>query len=141
MGVRIRRTDDLQAVHELDRRIFHGDKPSLDQGEAIAHEWWIAEAGDDPVGFIGLRIGSAGASIERVGVLPEARGGGLQKRLCRVAMRYARRNGIRRVFTYVMASNIPSLRSLLAVGLKPHGSWLEGKNTFIKLETTPTGPG
>lgn len=135
--IRIRRTDDLQAVHELDRLTFQGDKPTLESEKEQAHEWWIAEDGGFPIGFIGLNVGPRGASIVRVGVVPGARGAGLQKRLCRVAMRWARRQGIRRIYTYVLTTNIPSLRSLLAVGLKPYRTTIRGSRQFIEMETCP----
>lgn len=137
MTIVIRRTDDLQAVHELDRLTFPLDKPSLADNKDVAHEWWIAEDDGEPVGFVGLHIGPKGAFIPRVGVAPAARGGGLQKRLCRVAMRYAKRQGVKRVFTYVLAPNVASLRSLLAVGLKPYRTSKANDLVFIELETRP----
>ena len=137
MGVKIRRTEDLQAVHELDRLTFHGDKPTLEAEKDAAHEWWIAEDEGFPVGFIGLHVGPRGAHIVRVGVSAAARGAGLQKRLCRVAMRWARTQGIRRIYTYVLTTNIPSLRSLIAVGLKPYRVSFSNDRQFIEMETCP----
>lgn len=134
--IRIRRTEDLQAVHELDRLTFPLDKPSLGDQD-VAHEWWVAEDRNEPVGFVGLHIGPKGAFVPRVGVAPWARGSGLQKRLVRVAMRYARRQGVERVYTYVLASNIASLRSLLAVGLKPYRTSRHSDLVFIELESCP----
>lgn len=134
--IRIRRTEDLQAIHELDRQTFQVDKPTLDDNQT-AHEWWVAEDDGFPVGFIGLHVGPRGASIVRVGVSAAARGAGLQKRLCRVAMRWAKSQGIRRVYTYVLTTNIASLRSLLAVGLKPYRTTINGARQFIEMETCP----
>ena len=131
--VRIRRTEDLQAVHELDRITFPGDKPTLEK--EATHEWWLAEDAGGPVGFLGLHLGSSSASITRVGVVGSARGNGLQKRLMRTAIQFARRRGIARVCTYVMATNIPSLRSLLAVGFKPYRTTTKNGAYFIELET------
>ena len=136
MAIKIRRTEDLQAVHELDRLTFQLDKPTLEENQT-AHEWWIAEDDGFPVGFIGLHVGPRGAFIPRVGVLATARGGGLQKRLCRVAMRWAKSQGVNRIYTYVMTTNIPSLRSLLAVGLKPYRVTYNGGHQFIEMETCP----
>lgn len=115
----IRRTDDMQAIHELDRATFPGDKPTLEREST--HVWWVAEDRTGAaVAFIGLGTGVKNASISRVGVLPAYRGHGLQKRLVRTAIRYARKQGFKFLLTYVLASNIPSLRALLACGFKPH---------------------
>lgn len=136
MSIRVRKTDDLQAVHELDRLTFAADKPTIDE-KMEAHEWWIAEEDGVPVGFIGLHVSPRGAFIPRVGVSPAARGSGLQKRLCRAAMRWARSQAVRRFYTYVLTTNIPSLRSLLAVGFKPYRVTIRGDRQFIEMETCP----
>lgn len=130
MAIKIRRTDDLQAIHELDRLTFPGDHPTLDRDKT--HTWWIAEHGDDPVGFIGFGLDKG--VITRVGVAPAARGHGLQKRLVRVALRYAKRQGFPTVTTYAKVTNIPSLRSLVACGFKPTRTWTYGTQCFMDLE-------
>lgn len=134
MTIKIRRTEDLQAIHELDRQTFPGDPPTLDKDKT--HIWWIAEADDlfGPVAFIGLSTGFKFASITRVGVIKEARGAGLQKRLVRVALRHARQQGYEIVATYVLATNIPSLRSLLACGFKPFRSQESLGRLFLEME-------
>lgn len=130
--MKIRRTEDLQAIYELDRLTFPKDPPTLDRDKT--HVWWVAEVDGNPVGFIGLAMGQKQAAVTRVGVVEESRGAGLQKRLLRVALMYARRQGFAAVATYVLATNIPSLRSLLAVGFKPFRTSKVAEMVFLELE-------
>lgn len=134
--MKIRRTEDLQAIHELDRVTFPDDPPTLDREKT--HVWWVAEDdGGNAVAFIGLAIGDK-AAVTRVGVIKEARGSGLQKRLLRVALMYARRQGFLAVATYVLVTNIPSLRSLVACGFKPFRTSKLGERIFLELEARLT---
>lgn len=52
----------------------------------------------------------------RVGVLPEARGHGLQRRLLRARERYAKSNGYKGCLTYTANWNTPSLLNILQSG-------------------------
>lgn len=115
MKVTIRETDDLDAVKALDALCF----PS-DYREDFADQWmWLATIDDEPVGFSCYKVVGDEAHITRMGVIPLARGMGIQRRLAITAVVAARRAGLRLLETYVRADNIPSLRSLLNAGLEP----------------------
>lgn len=83
-------------------------------------DWWIAYDGKKPVGFAGLQASKRFTEtgyLVRAGVLPEARGAGLQKRLIRVRTRRAK------VLGYVACisdtTDAPaSANSLIACGFK-----------------------
>ena len=64
----------------------------------------------------------------------EVRGRGLQRRLIRVRVRHARRIGLRRVYTYVSAPNIASMKSLVREGFEPYYFCWEESNPFVYLE-------
>lgn len=126
MKIRLRRTDDLDEVLELDRTCFPHDK-AMDGPELHDSLWWLAEArteeGWEPVGYAGLQPMPAEgkAFLCRVGVLQEARGMHLQRRLIDVRVRAARRlEGVKRVYSYVAVSNIASARSLVRCGFLPY---------------------
>lgn len=60
--------------------------------------WWIVWCGGEAVGFAGLYLSSRwidSVYLCRAGVLPEHRGRGLQRRLIRVRLRFARSIGMR----------------------------------------------
>lgn len=58
-------------------------------------------------------------SLRGCQVARQYRGRGLQRRLLRVRLAYARRHGYRTVRTYVATDNLPSLRNVLGAGLIP----------------------
>ncbi|MBF9235561.1 GNAT family N-acetyltransferase [Microvirga alba] len=84
--------------------------------------WWIAYHGDDAVGFAGM-VRSArwidAGYMNRAGVVPDHRGHGLQKRLIRVRMRYAKRIGWRWLITDT-TENPPSANSLIGCGFRAY---------------------
>lgn len=58
-------------------------------------------------------------SLRGCQVARKYRGLGLQRRLLRVRLRYARRHGMRMARTYVAVDNAPSLVNVLRVGFRP----------------------
>lgn len=88
--------------------------------------WWIVWQGKDAVGYAGLRPCQAScnagvAFLNRVGVLKDHRGQGLQKRLIRVREAAARALGMEEVVTYCMSWNYASVNSLVACGYRFYG--------------------
>lgn len=143
--LRIRRTEDLDEILELDRKCFPHDK-AMDGPELHDSLWWLAEVrtedGWEPVGYAGLQPMAAEgkAFLCRAGVLPEARGKHLQRRLIDVRVRAARRlEGVKRVYTYVAVSNVASARSLVRRGFLPY-SWTrdESAGTLYYFEKALT---
>lgn len=147
---RIKQTEDLELISELDCRLF-GDE-GLKEDSALLNDsvWWVAEAFMDDewqaVGYAGLEVTDAGkkAFLSRAGVLPVARGQKLQQRLIRARVAYARRQGVERVWTYTHWANIRSQRSLARAGLLPYYYELQanadGSHTrflYFELALTP----
>lgn len=119
--VTIRECDDLDLIQELDRTIFP-TTPALTDEELAGSTWWVARMGGEPVAFAGLRIEDDGrkAILLRAGVLKQARGARLQRRLIRAREAYARRAGVPRLYTYVWAYGLASMNSLIACGYRPY---------------------
>jgi GNAT superfamily N-acetyltransferase len=95
--------------------------------------WWVAVHGDEIAGFASVKR-YAGKShpdalfMSSAGVLAGHRGHGLHKRLIRARVRWAKRKGITRVFTYTMPDNAHSIASLVACGFRifvPEVPWFE----------------
>ncbi len=136
--VRIRQSDDLDQVSALDRSMF-------DQGMGCLLDdctWWVAECHQggswEPVGYAGAHATNEGryAFLARSGVVPAARGIGLQKRLIRVRTNWAKAHGMDGAWSYVYAGNIASMRSLLKCGYVPYvledSKWLYMKRSWTK---------
>lgn len=93
-----------------------GDQPaSTEQGH-----WWIAFADGSPVAFAGLYVSAQdpqGGYLCRAGVLPHARGHGLQLRLLRARERYARKLGMQTLYSDTY-DNPHSTNNLIAAGYR-----------------------
>jgi GNAT superfamily N-acetyltransferase len=124
-SIRIRRVelDDPRLVEagDLEARLF---------GHRYAQpgaEWWIAEREGQLVGFGGAKLWEPDGRVFlcRAGVAPEARGQGLQKRLIRVRVAWARKVGATGCYTYTI-DNPASQNSLIACGFRtfsPSYAW------------------
>jgi len=113
-----RSAEDLQAVAELDARIFETDR-RIQLGRAA---WWLVRDGaGSPVGFAGISWVRGGRRwmLARAGVLPEHRRQGLHRRLLRARERHARRLASwAPIVTYTAATNTGSANSLLSAGYR-----------------------
>lgn len=80
--------------------------------------WWVAEQDGERVAYAAMHVWAPDNAgfLSRAGVIPDARGQGLQKALARARLRYARRLGLEAALTYVAPHNVASLNSLVAVG-------------------------
>jgi hypothetical protein len=96
-------------------------------------EWWITYLGKEAVAYLGLQVSVlpafAGLSwIPRTGVLPQARGGGLETKMARRALAWARaQRGLVGCVTYTV-NNPASATSLIRAGFlpyEPEGPWAE----------------
>lgn len=84
--------------------------------EPTQGHWWIAYQGCNPVAFIGMTDVESWpltGYVARVGVLPDYRGQGLQKRLLAVCERKARSIGLRQLISTTYC-NPPSANSFIA---------------------------
>jgi GNAT superfamily N-acetyltransferase len=101
-------------LNRLDQRCFPRDELCSKRGQ-----WWVVYNDEgEPVAFAGARpveVGSKMIYLCRCGVVPEYRGRGLQKKLIRVRLRYARKAGFKTAVTDT-ADNVPSANNLIACG-------------------------
>lgn len=111
-------------VH-LDTLCFAGSAPPLTSRDGC---WWMATRDGNPVGYAGIMQAAStpdGGYLARAGVMPAARGEGLQKRLIRLRLRYAKAQGWRTVVTDT-CDNPASANSLIACGARmfnPDSPW------------------
>jgi GNAT superfamily N-acetyltransferase len=120
--IRIRRTiGDEKALIDLQRACLPGDLPLR---PPTVKYWWLALDDDGAaVGFAGMNpvLSWPGAFyLCRAGVLPSARGQGLQRRLINARIAHARRLGGTVAISDTTARNFPSSRNLIAAGFRPY---------------------
>jgi GNAT superfamily N-acetyltransferase len=89
--------------------------------------WWLVKHEGKPVGFCGLRAADDKkvGYLKRAGVLHEARGQGLQRRMIHVRERHARREGMVLMLTDT-TDNPASANTLMSAGYrlyKPEYRW------------------
>jgi GNAT superfamily N-acetyltransferase len=120
--------------------------------DSSAHWWIIKDKTGTPVAFGGLLA----ATIERAGylcragVIPNARGKGLQRRLIRARLEFADRFALHHVMTDTVYGNCASANNLIAEGFRafnPVTPWGQDDSSYwIKLmeptlrTQTPAGP-
>jgi ribosomal protein S18 acetylase RimI-like enzyme len=96
-----------------------GDEP--EEMDAGSH-WWIVEDDGQPVAFACIRQSRRWFDtwyLSRAGVMPVARGMGLQKKLIRTRLAAAKKAGKVWVVTDVNNDKPASMASLIACGFKP----------------------
>jgi predicted acetyltransferase len=130
--IRIERVDNKDPMiqfllRDMDKECFPSvgeASPQVDSGV-----WWIARDGKMPVGYACLRPSkqlSNWGYLSRAGVTAAYRGQGLQKRLIRVRLAYARAMGWEGVVTDTAKDNVASSNSLIASGFRlfrPRVAW------------------
>lgn len=147
MTYRIRKIElddpDLDAVLDLDRQLL----PSAPWPPHPRTEWWAAFDVDGRiVGYGGGLPPGSDASIyylSRAGVLPEARGHGLQRRLIHVRVAAARKHACASVVTYTSTDNAPSMNSLIAAGFRaytPASYWVGPEFVYWRKPLAVTSP-
>lgn len=114
------RANDVSLLEDLEQRCFPEDTPYGKVGSGLT--WWIVwNSKGKAVGFAGSKLWSPDNAVFlcRAGVLPEARGHGLQRRLIRARLRHAREIGATGAMTYTAADNIASMINLIRCGFLP----------------------
>lgn len=136
--MRIRRTADLELVRRLDAECLPGDEPADLEDRA----WWVAWDGAEAVGYAGAKLREVENSVYlcRAGVLWKARGQGLQLKLIRARVAWARRIKAACAFTYVDRENPASGNNLIRAGFlmyEPTEDWAGGSGVdpvyFLKV--------
>lgn len=116
--IRVNRCKDLTLVRRLAQQVFD---PSDIPAKLDGSHWFVAWEKGVPLAFGGIAFWSNGkAFLSLAGVLPEHRGRGLQKRLIKARIAYARKWGVRQVVTYTVVNNPESMRSLIRCGMLPY---------------------
>ena len=99
--------------------------------------WWLAEALVEdawtPVGYAGAELTNDGQYmfLSRAGVVPLARGHGLQVRLIRARERWARAHGCSHAWTYTHWANTRSQASLARQGYTPYTYEIADDTRFL----------
>lgn len=86
--------DVLETLKDLHERSFlgHAPLPNFEVGQ-----WWTTTEMGRPIAFAGMIPSIMGIGVgylSRVGVVPDVRGSGLQRRMMRAIERRARRSGL-----------------------------------------------
>lgn len=129
MTLRIRRVDisDVvirEAIYTMHAELYGEDDwtggvvPKFQTGD-----WWVAFDREVPVAFAGLRPSSRWDNTGYLcssGVLPVARGRGLQKQLIRKRVARAREHGWHTVITDTLCTNAASMKNLIECGFRPY---------------------
>ncbi len=135
MKVRLRRHDhDKPLIEYLDSRLFT-DEERVEDIEQSA--WWVGfNEADVPVAYGGVKVvygDLTTAFLSRAGVLPEARGQGLQRKLLKLRIRWARAQGCKQIITYTHKDNTVSANNLIKSGFllyTPDWAWV-GRDDFL----------
>lgn len=126
-GMRVRKTENIDLVRGLHQEIFPEDYKDFTEGD----QHWIVWDEGRPVGFCSLRPLDYGiVFLNWAGLLREAQGKGLHKRMIRVRERWCRANNKESIITYTTVDNIQSARNLLKLKYElflPEYPWA-GKN-------------
>lgn len=94
--IRLAQSSDRDTV----TRVFHEAGLDTDATLAEGTTYWVLERGGQPVGAIGLEHGDGVSLLRGAAVIPEARGGGLGRRLVMSAIEYAQGRGDRAVYMF-----------------------------------------
>ena len=134
--MRIRKVSNYNKIRALHKEIFPVDECDIRNTD---HLWKVEDDTNKLVGFCSLRLLECEPNVvffNWAGLLVEARGKGLQKRMIRTREKWCRKNNIKSIITYTTPANIQSASSLLKTGYLlyiPDYSWA-GENIlyFIK---------
>ncbi len=127
----------LRQVVQLNAQIFPDDP--LEAADKARGVWWVAFEGLTPVGFCGVRKlkYEDAAFLCRAGLLPSARGQGLQRRMIQLRLRWMRAQGIAKAVTYTMRDNYPSANNLIKCGFllyEPPEYWGGTRSLYFMKE-------
>lgn len=111
------RPAEERLVRELDEACL---PDTYFEGVTEGNHHWLVESWGIPVAFASLRETTTDPKcifLSRSGVLPAARGYGIQKRLIEIRLRWAKRSGYHEAVTYAGHGNSASIISLLKSGM------------------------
>lgn len=115
--------DDIEAIEAMDKVCFPFDKPYMFAWKKNV-SWVVEELVDDEKTIIAYLsahpLGRMRWFFSRVGVLPVARGRGLQRKLMGTLEKHGRAAGWKEIVTYTVAINGWSTRNILACGYRTY---------------------
>jgi len=122
MSIVIRKVDNTDpavqlALRDMDRECLPTDAPA-DTSDGV---WWVAWKKNVPIGYASLKKSNQGSDVayySRAGVLPAFRGKGLQKKMLRVLLRFAKSEGWKWVISDTSKDNVASSNSLITCGFR-----------------------
>lgn len=132
---RIRRTANLRLARELHERLLPDDTWVGDD-----HTFWVVEDNEGlPVGFCSAvyRPGLKYAYMSRAALDKSVRGAGLQRRMIRTRVAWAKRQGATKVITYTLLKNYSSMTNLIRSGFRfdtPEVAWVGDDVHYFKLD-------
>lgn len=109
----------VEVLRQLDKTCFPIDTPYSPTTEGTT--WWLVYDEDKvPVAFAGVRYMPIDNYFYlcRAGVIPRARGKGLQRRLIRVRLAFAKKRGAAGVYTMTSVDNPASSNNLIRCGFE-----------------------
>ena len=106
---------DRRWLRWLDAECFPKDVPA----ELGDGDWYLGWNGDDAVAFCGWEPVGPWGFLARAGVLWEARGQKLQRRMIEMREDAMRRRGLATAVTYTETYSAASMRNLIACGYRP----------------------
>ena len=123
--MKLRRTDDISKILILHARCFPGDDV-----EPATQHWLLEDEEGKPAGFCSAYrlTWENGIYLTRAGLLPRARGRGLQRRMIRTRLRWGRDIGADFAITYTSLDNGPSIANLIRSGFsvyQPADPWVD----------------
>lgn len=132
--MKIRQTNNIKEIVEIMERCVPGDLLELNE-----NIFWIVKDGGESIGFASLKPLPEENSIflSLVGILPNARGAGIQRKLIKTRLNWAKRNGYKCAVTYTLMDNYPSISNLIKCGFKfytPYYEWVGSKVFYFKKD-------
>lgn len=114
--------------------------PANYHADLMEGQWWLARSDGKDAGFCAIAPSKQFrdcAYLSRAGVMPDYRGKGLQQRMIRLRLRWAKSQGYRCVVTDTVPSNLASSNSLISCGFKlyrPSKPWAANGALYWRIK-------
>lgn len=109
----IRQSKDYGKVKEINDLVFYEKMVDVDEDSV----WWLVSEGGVAVGFGGVQEYNHNyAFLYRACILEDHRGYGLQRKLIKKRVKWAKDYGYKGVLTYTLAENTTSANNLIREG-------------------------
>lgn len=139
---RVHKVADLHTVAALAGGLFRAEE--IPDFACSRSAWWLGRGQDGtPVAFAGARVlthpNRGLGFLSLAGVLPSARGQGMQRRLIRVRIAWARALGLSGLVTYTSPDNVISANNLISCGFRlyrPQEPWGLASGIYLARRLT-----